>query len=241
MYLYSARIAELRADVDETLYWASLREEKNRGTQTQATVGFVFHLLFLLDFYHLSKDRFNAATPTLHPEHTSACQLYAHKSPGSQEGGRFTFGLTVAPCLKAFCLSGRPWTEQRYKYLGGCHGKDNDRLMIFFYGGGKENLLHWWPWTTTSLMASKPRCPEVTASNTIWGGERRLITAVINGHMSSNGTWARPSACAGKSGSFLNAPRSLTGAAAGDTAAGHWHYFHNMSQFDRCYDMQVLN
>lgn len=57
--------------------------------------------------------------------------------------------------------------EQRYRYLGGCHGKDNDTFMIFFYGEGKKDLLHWWPWTTTSLMASKPRCPEVTASNTI--------------------------------------------------------------------------
>lgn len=54
--------------------------------------------------------------------------------------------------------------------FGRCHGKDNGSLMVFFYGDRKKkkkNLLHWWPLTTMSLMASKPRCPEVTASNTI--------------------------------------------------------------------------
>lgn len=102
-------------------------------------------------------------------------------------------------------------------------------LMIFFYGEGKMDLLHWWPWTTTSLMASKPRCPEVMASNTIWGGERRLITPLINYTLLQEtpecglGT--------GKVQLSLNSLCPLSqGGAAGATAAGHRHYFHNMSQ-----------
>ena len=69
---------------------------------------YLFFHPFLRYFSHLSKDRFNTATPTLYPEHTSACRLYAHKSSGGYEEGGLHFGLTVAYCLKALCLTGRP-------------------------------------------------------------------------------------------------------------------------------------
>lgn len=201
---------------------------ESKHEQQQHTVRwYLFFSPFLLYYFsHFSKDRFNRATATLNHEHTWACRLYARKSSGSQEERGLHFGLTVVSSLKAFCLTGRPWIEQRYRYLGGCHGEDNDTLMIFFYGEGKKDLLHWWPWTTTSLMASKPRCPEVTASNTIWRGERRLITPVINGHMSSNGTWVRLH----REVQLLLIRSALCRAAAGHTAAGRWRYFHNMSQ-----------
>lgn len=212
------------------LGWMSFREEKWSGNQTQAAayclvVLFYFFFFFFFKILFLSKDRFNRATPALNLDHSSSWQLYAHKFSGSKEEGGLHSGLNVVYSLKAFCLTGRPWIEQRYRYLGRCHGKDNDSLMIFFYGDRKKDLLHWWPWTTTSLMASKPRCPEVTASNTIWGGERRLITPMINGHMSSNGTWVRLH----REVRLLLMRSALSWAAAGHTAAGHWCYFHNMS------------
>lgn len=97
--------------------------------------------------------------------------------------------------------------QQWYTYFDGCHGKDKVCLMICFYSKGKIDLLHWWPWTTTSLMASKPRCPEVMASNTIWGGERKLITPVMSGHVSSKGTWVQM----GASPALANTLCSFTG------------------------------
>ncbi len=62
-------------------------------------IPFLSSPLFLHYFSHLSEDRFNTATPTLNPEHTSACQVYAHKSSGSKEEGGLHFGLTVVYSL----------------------------------------------------------------------------------------------------------------------------------------------
>lgn len=217
------------------LYWISLREAKwNPHISSSTLYGwdlFSAFRLFAVFLPHLTKDRFNRATPTLNLKHTSACQLYAHKSSGSQDEGGLHIGITVVYTLKAFCLTGRPWLEQRYRCLGGCHGKDNDSLMIFFLwwrgkrtyctgGPGPRRL--WWPASHAALRLRLQTQSEE--------GERRLITPMINGHMSSNGTWVRLPVCAEKKVQLLLMRSTLSWAAAGHTAAGHWRYFHNMSQ-----------
>ncbi len=74
-----------------------------------------------------------------------------------------------------------PGERQTILIFGGWQEKAKARVMRVFLRR-RRVLLHWWPWRTTSLMASMPRCPEVTASKTICGGKRKLISTVINGH-----------------------------------------------------------
>lgn len=87
------------------------------------------------------------------------------------EGSRrseVTVWYQCSPPYEGLLLDEEALNITTIQVFGRCHGKDNGSLMVFFYGDRKKkNLLHWWPLTTMSLMASKPRCPEVTASNTI--------------------------------------------------------------------------
>lgn len=58
---------------------------------------------------------------------------------GARRRGVSLFGLTsVVLGGRPLCLTRRPWTQQQYRYLIGCHREDNECLMIFFYGGRKK-------------------------------------------------------------------------------------------------------
>lgn len=181
---------------------------------------------------HFSRDRFQTASPTLYPICASACQLYPCKSSLSREREGVHSGTGCNISFEALLSKWEGLERKRGTGIRkGVTKRTMTVLMIFFYGEGKIDLLHWWPWTTMSLMASKPRCPEVMASNTIWGGERRLITPLINYTLLQETPECGPDVGKGKVRLSLNSLCPLSqGGAAGATAAGHRHYFHNMSQ-----------
>lgn len=87
LHLYSARVTELRTSERWDALLNILKGSRNiveSKTAAYCMVVFVFRPPFFFHYFsHLSRDWFNTATPTLNPEHTSACQLYAHKSSGS--------------------------------------------------------------------------------------------------------------------------------------------------------------
>lgn len=116
--------------------------------------------LFFIPFFHgfsrLSKDRFNTATPTLYPEHTSECQLYAHKSSGSSEEEGLHFGATVSDSSKAFCLTGRITIQV---FVGGV---TETTMTLWWYSfmvkvrrtyctGGLGPWRLWWPASRAAL------------------------------------------------------------------------------------------